>query len=411
MINIVIENDWFIYVDFCFWEVCMRFFIIVICIFLTFSSFSKTLTLDDILSIAITNNREIKQMEYSILSSEKNRDFVSSFDNPSFSFETSQNNIFEAMFGVRLHLNFYKKSFLYQTYDKLVNIKKSEYAVRISEILTDIKKLYFRNLTLLSIMSEYSNLVKILKSVQNNVMSRYLSAKSTQKDILWVKAEISKTEIEINRIEREIFENERKIAYLCGMGEYNFTISYNYSDISNVYSVDISLLSFSNSVYLRLLSSEVELSKFRYRFSYIDSLPDVMLTLKSDLMNKYSVMFEVDIPLFFGRNLNMIEMEKFMYESSIEMSRSKELEIDYYVKSLKYRITNQRDSLNNFYTNVLLTSKAILDITIYEYVSGKSTVYDIMFALKEYLMNTISYYEQMNEIINATLDLLLYTSK
>lgn len=78
MINIVIENDWFIYVDFCFGRVCMRFFTIIICIFLTFPSFSKTLTLDDILLIAITNNREIKQMEYSILSSEKNRDFVSS---------------------------------------------------------------------------------------------------------------------------------------------------------------------------------------------------------------------------------------------------------------------------------------------------------------------------------------------
>ncbi|MFN4245083.1 MAG: hypothetical protein ACK4F9_02910, partial [Brevinematia bacterium] len=260
-------------------------FVLVVFVLLPFTSFSVYLSLDDLLFVSLTNNKEITSIKYAIFGFEKNRDFVSSFENPLLvsEFLIDGSNL-EKMFGISLPLNFYKKPFLYELYDSFLRVKKSELEIKTYEVLTDLKKKYFRNLILIFITNEYNNIIESLNKLRGIVDSRYLSGRATLKDIVRVNTEISKVKVELNNVKQEIFSNERRIFYLMGLDQGNHVISYRYSDLTNLISIDVESIPYSRSIYLDLLWKEIKLSEVKYRFSYVDLLPDLMVTSKSDFM-------------------------------------------------------------------------------------------------------------------------------
>lgn len=375
-----------------------------------------SITLDEIISISITNNPEIKSLLFEIYSSEKRRDSLSSLDNPYGIYEfggTSEN--MEKMFGLRIPLSFHKKILSYGVYDSDITTKRLFLEKRVLEITNSIRKMYYKNSLLYVIKKEYDSLIEVLEGVERVVNSRYLSGTGSQKDVIVVKTEIAKIGLELDKLAYEIRKNEIQILSLAGISLEMSNFSYDYSVVSNiiysVFSTNIGYEDITNYIDFKISDSQVNFRKKMYEYSFIESLPEIMLTLKSDFMNNYAIMLEMEIPLFFGKNVNMVSSEYFMYISETEKKTSVAITILSTLKSLYLKGMYQKKILSSFYDNVILQLKTSIDISTSEYLSGKSSVYEIIESIKLYTQNVVEYYKIIDELIDTIFDIYNYGAR
>lgn len=380
---------------------------------------STTFTLDDLIKISITNNKELISIRFEALSAESIRNVASSVDNPYLTYELSYiDNNYDWMLGLRIPLTLHKKPYLYRLYDIDLNLKKLSGDIKTLEITNSIRKLYYKNVLLHLTKDEYIRLKDILINLEKIISSKYLSGLSSQKDLLKVKSEISKINTEIYDIEAQIQMNENRLLYLAGLSPItDYRIRYDLSSISNIIyfpyhhgltSTNELLSKILSSIYFNLIKTELEYQKFRRDFSFIEVLPEIMLSVKSDFMKKHSIMIEAEIPIFFARTVNVVESEKFMYNSKYMRLEDKTLMVYSDIISLISSLIYYKKSFDDFNKNVLSPSKTLIDLSFSEYLSGKVGIEEVIENIRNHTENTIQYYTLIDMFSDKVFELYSY---
>jgi outer membrane protein TolC len=371
--------------------------IILLSIVIPFLTGETQTNIYELIKIAKNNNPEIKMLQERYLATRQRITTVKTWEYPLVGFETSGT---EQMYSVSQMLPFPGKlSLRSKVADNESKIAEQELNLKIIEVVTKVKKVYWDYWLINKIIEIYQENIDLMKRFLNIANTKYVIGKTTQIDVLKANTEVAQMENMLIMLEQQKISIQTELNSLLNhppdtpLGNPE---QPKQKEIRHTYKEMVELVLKNNpeikskEFLLRRSISALSLSK-------IEWYPDLMSGIKVDNMFNKIFMAQVAVPLYYKKQSSIVEMmrkEKEMAEWELQAIKINTLKK---LKDLYSKYESYKKSIQIYEINILPLAQQTLEITESGYRTGKNDFLDLLDSWKRYLEYNIEYYKLIVE--------------
>jgi len=387
--------------------------VLIIFTFISVGSYAQNseLKLDNVISIALENNSELKAYELQIDKAEANRKTSLAIDKTSVYYEYDQNNMAENgyplnIIGVEQNISFptvYKKQ--YGVNDIGINIAEAEYKKVKELLIKDVSLVYFDLQYLLAKSDNYELVGELFRSLSDVSAYKFEQGDIGRLEMLNAQAKQQKIESEIANIESDIIRAYQKLKTIM-----------NYDQNFNVEKEELQLL-----VPLVLNSnSTIQAEIYKLNFDYQNAmlelerhklLPDFTFGYfngsnnYSGSKNYHGFQVGVAIPLFYGEQKARISANKISVEIVENMNNQNMLNLKWKYEELRNELRKYQQLIDNYNSQGSELSQEIIRASKKGYEAGEIDFFQFIYSIENSMEIEIAYLDYVKQYNRIVLEM------
>ncbi|MFH1239520.1 MAG: TolC family protein [bacterium] len=368
----------------------------------------KTISLDEIIQIALKDNPELKAARANLKASQARLGTSSSLPDPSIGAEY-QNipqgtlKLDEAemkMYTFTQEIPWPGKLLLRGKISRnAVSIAEQEYKAKQREIITQVKQAYFELYLIYKSIDINKENSQILGQIVKVAERKYSLGKGNLSEALKTQLEFSKLENILITLENQKQTAESKLNALLnrspdesiGLPEFREDVEFHYK-IDDLYN-----LAKLNRPDIQIAGSNIKQSDFKLALTKREYLPDFMLTYKQRVMDGelagWDGMFNITVPLWFWKNQsNMVKEMQAEKEMSQNDYKTRENMALAEIKQMYLKLDTAQRQVNLAKTTIIPQAEQVLTVSQTGYEAGKVDFLDLLDTQRMYLETKLEYY-------------------
>ncbi len=377
---------------------------------LTFGQ-SKELSLDDAVSIAVRNNKQLQAYTLKVEEQKALKATAFSIDKTNIFWEYDENNI--AANDHPLNIYGIEQSFSFPTVYSAQN-KVNKQRITIAEtqlikqkqiLIKNVSQAYYHLLYLLNKKSIYSEIDSLYKNFVKNTNISYEHGSYSQLDLMNAQAKQQKTALILSGIKHDL-----NVAYQQLQIYMQYDSSY-VVPTAKPELIPVSEIDISNNTGILLMQQQSEYQNRLLKLERNKLAPDINLTYflgtnsYPDAANYNGFHVGLGIPLFFGEQKAKIKANKIAIDISRNLQDNYRMEVLTEYGRLKSELAKYKEAIDYYESLGNDLSSKIINSARKSYELGEIDFFNFAMSIENALTLTVNYYSNIAEYNKIALEI------